>query len=395
VLSGGTVDVVSGASDFGSFSNAGAVAVSDNATLTVSAASVSNAGAITLFGVDSGAAILLDKSLTLTGAGSVLLGGSGENAISAGTNGITLTNVNNTIAGAGTIGDGNALTLINSGTVNASGGLLEIDATSTTNLGLMEATSSGTLTFDGAVTNSGTIVASTVGAEIVVASEAVVSGGYVKVANGLVDVQSGATAKVAFVSNGSGGLDLDGTGAIAVTVSGFGVSGGTAHTDSVEFIDFTAIGSGATFSYTPANAANTSGTLIVSGGGITASVTLIGTYTSGNFVSHSLNGTTEITDPVVVGGGSVTSAAAFPANGLDLPQIAFDAHTTLGFKEDENLTGGTLTVANGTQTAAIALLGNYMAASFVTATDGHGGTLVTQDSQASQQLTVTHPHNTG
>jgi hypothetical protein len=35
-----------------------------------------------------------------------------------------------------------------------------------------------------------------------------------------------------------------------------------------------------------------------------------------------------------------------------------------------------LSVKDGTHIAKIALLGNYMATSFVTATDGHGGTLI-------------------
>jgi hypothetical protein len=38
-----------------------------------------------------------------------------------------------------------------------------------------------------------------------------------------------------------------------------------------------------------------------------------------------------------------------------------------------------LTVSDGRHAAAIALIGNYMAGSFVIAADGHGGTLVTQE----------------
>jgi hypothetical protein len=54
--------------------------------------------------------------------------------------------------------------------------------------------------------------------------------------------------------------------------------------------------------------------------------------------------------------------------------------------------GGTLTVSDGRHTAAFALLGNYMAASFVAVADGHGGTLVTE-TRPEQQLLLTHaPH---
>jgi hypothetical protein len=46
-------------------------------------------------------------------------------------------------------------------------------------------------------------------------------------------------------------------------------------------------------------------------------------------------------------------------------------------------------VGDGRHAAAIALLGNYMAGSFVAVTDGHGGTLITEG-QNGQPL-LTHP----
>jgi hypothetical protein len=90
-------------------------------------------------------------------------------------------------------------------------------------------------------------------------------------------------------------------------------------------------------------------------------------------------GTVAITDPPVVDGGSVQSSPveAFPSHGFDLPNIAFDAQTTLACSQYNTDTGGLLTATDGRHAAAIALLGNYMAASFVTTADGHGGTLVT------------------
>ena len=81
----------------------------------------------------------------------------------------------------------------------------------------------------------------------------------------------------------------------------------------------------------------------------------------------------------------------FPRNGIDLPDIAFGAQTTLAYAENAAGAGGTLTVSDGRHAAAIALLGNYMAGSFVTAADGHGGTLVTEASQTGQPL-LTRPH---
>jgi hypothetical protein len=49
-----------------------------------------------------------------------------------------------------------------------------------------------------------------------------------------------------------------------------------------------------------------------------------------------------------------------------------------------NTSGGMLNVTDGTHTANIALLGNYMASAFVTSSDGHGGTYIVDPSVASQ-----------
>jgi Tryptophan-rich Synechocystis species C-terminal domain len=49
-----------------------------------------------------------------------------------------------------------------------------------------------------------------------------------------------------------------------------------------------------------------------------------------------------------------------------------------------NTSGGMLNVTDGTHTANIALLGNYMASTFVTSSDGHGGTYIVDPSVASQ-----------
>jgi hypothetical protein len=56
---------------------------------------------------------------------------------------------------------------------------------------------------------------------------------------------------------------------------------------------------------------------------------------------------------------------------------------------------GTLTVTDGSHTANIALLGNYLASTFVTSSDGHGGTNVVDQSAAEisqASLLVQPPH---
>jgi hypothetical protein len=49
----------------------------------------------------------------------------------------------------------------------------------------------------------------------------------------------------------------------------------------------------------------------------------------------------------------------------------------------------------GTHIATIALLGNYMATSFVTAADGHGGTLIAEAAQTANQLMPLATPHTG
>jgi hypothetical protein len=98
--------------------------VADGGTVVLSAATISNFGAINLLGQSggTGATALIDGSVILGGAGKVTLSGA-NNFISAGGAGATLNNLNDVIVGAGQIGAGdNNLTLINSGIIDASDG---------------------------------------------------------------------------------------------------------------------------------------------------------------------------------------------------------------------------------------------------------------------------------
>jgi hypothetical protein len=247
--------------------------------------------------------------------------------------------------------------------------------------------------------SGGTLLASGTGGFIEIIDGAVVSGGLVEIGNGIVNVLSGGTADVFFAPTGSGELRIaDAAGSSTVytgAVSGFG---GTSHSNQKQFIDLFNVhfASGAiTFSYT-SSGSNDSGTLSVSSGGQeVAEINFVGSYTSANFsIGSGPGGSLKITDPQLVNGGVVLNGAAqaFPRNGLDLPNIAFGAQTTLAYAENAAGTGGILTVSDGRHAASIALLGNYMAGNFVTAADGHGGTLVKETSQAEQQPLLTHPH---
>jgi hypothetical protein len=81
-------------------------------------------------------------------------------------------------------------------------------------------------------------------------------------------------------------------------------------------------------------------------------------------------------------------------NVIDLPGIAFDAQTTVGYSANSNQAGGTLTVTDGTHTANIALLGNYMASTFTMAGDRGGGTMVVAEaSQGGNQEVLVNPQH--
>ena len=58
-----------------------------------------------------------------------------------------------------------------------------------------------------------------------------------------------------------------------------------------------------------------------------------------------------------------------------------------------NTSGGTLSVTDGTHTANIALLGSYMACSFVAASDGHGGTNIVEHAPADQTAILAQPQH--
>jgi fibronectin-binding autotransporter adhesin len=114
--------------------------------------------------------VITGGNVTLTGGGNVGMTGSTGNMIQAGTSGLMLTNVNNTISGAGEIGNGSGLLFVNqaSGVVSASGGTLTINpfdssttTGSTTNAGLLEATAGGVLQLEDTITNTGGTILAT------------------------------------------------------------------------------------------------------------------------------------------------------------------------------------------------------------------------------------------
>ena len=168
-------------------------------------------------------------------------------------------------------------------------------------------------------------------------------------------------------------------------MSGFGNGGNTSQS-----IDLTNIAFNGNVSRSYSGN-TTSGVLTVtSGATVVAKINMVGNYTTSSFkLGADSSGHVQITDPpnsasntassstVTSGGSNGTSfidkastfsdtlAGFWPHDHTGLPGIGFGAHTTLGYSEDSGDAGGTLPDTDGTHGAKLALLGNYMAASFV------------------------------
>src|SRR5213078_1136353 len=102
---------------------------------------------------------IIGNGMTLTGHGQVEMSDSDANAISGTSPSVVLTNIDNTISGAGKLGAG-SLTLVNEGTIDADAThALEIDTgdNSITNSGTLEASNGGSLVIKSALDNIGTL----------------------------------------------------------------------------------------------------------------------------------------------------------------------------------------------------------------------------------------------
>ena len=86
-------------------------------------------------------------------------------------------------------------------------------------------------------------------------------------------------------------------------------------------------------------------------------------------------------DDVLIGGGGIDVLDGGPGN-----------NTVLQSATVAPMAGSNNTAADGAHAAGIALLGQYMASSFVTAGDGHGGMPIADPALSQQQPLLTQPH---
>src|ERR1022692_167377 len=157
---GGNVATLDGSTGAGAVTLNGTY-TSDTGSNTYLLGTINNKGNFLLNGGSGANAIaLLDSpNVTLQGGGTMTMvvnGGGGSAYLEQTAGGLTLTNTDNTIQGAGVIGNG-GLTLVNQATINAnsSGQTLLLNASGgITNTGVMEASDSGVLQIDGITVNN-------------------------------------------------------------------------------------------------------------------------------------------------------------------------------------------------------------------------------------------------
>ena len=385
--------------------NDGTMVVSDGAMLPLGGI-IDNTGTIALNSTgDETDVQIIGDGVTLQGGGYLTLSDSHENIIFGTNSATTLTNVDNTISGAGQIGigDGN-LTLVNEahGTINAniSGGTLTLDTGHTiTNDGLLEATNGGTLQIDDAVSGSGS---------------AIIAGGTL-----IFDAQS--NVNVTF-DNGPGTpaygeLVLGHASDFSGQISGFtGTEPDTAHSDAIDLKDIS-FGSNITFAYDDNAGTDTGGTLTIFDSGNTVdNITFAnGEYTTASFTfSSDESGGTLITDPPTGASTQTTTEPATIDNGASQGgnsvvtpvETSPNGTTVAATSANQSMTGngnndtfvfapgfGHDTITNFQPTTDVlqidhSVFANVQALLAATQDDGHGNAVITAD--AHDSLTLQH-----
>jgi hypothetical protein len=202
----------------------------DGSQLTVFGSTVSNAGTIALNATGDPTKLIISGSVSLQGGGDTLLSDNSSNAIVSNGTSTELINVDNTISGAGTIGDAN-LELINAagGVIDATGTNALIIATGSQpleNSGTLEATGTGGLMIDGIIGNSNSasvIEAIGTGSHVDLNNNAVVTFGMLTTASGgLIDTNGNVTLN----SVGLAGNLVVNDGSV-LTLAGMGSNTGT------------------------------------------------------------------------------------------------------------------------------------------------------------------------
>ncbi len=251
--------------------NAGTITVGDGAMLPLSGI-INNSGTIALDSTGNKTQLeLIQYGITLQGGGRVVLSDSGENFISGTISGVTLTNVDNTISGAGQLGAGQ-MTLINNGTIVATGTyalVIDTGLNVVINSGTLEATGNGGLIVNSDIANSGLIWA--YGGNITINGAVTGPGSATITGTATLEFGDASSADIIFAADAAGTLILKNPADFTGTISGF---------SSDDQIDLTNLSwaDASLNSITYSLSTNTT-TLVITDGTHTDTINLVGNYT--------------------------------------------------------------------------------------------------------------------
>jgi hypothetical protein len=253
-VSGSAIQSVSGTNTLGGSVNLAAgstLAVLNNAELELQAAGTyTNAGTISLNSTGNYTDLVISGgTVTLSGGGTINMGSATPyNRIYGASGTETFQNANNTIVGSGQIGAGQLALFNNQGTVNANQPAFELNINpsgSTTNSGMMEATSGATLMFSGrSVSNAGGTILAANGSTVELDAVTVSGGTLSSSGTGLLEAVAGSVFSGVSLSSGSvlqiSNFDSD-------TFSGTFANAGTVTVNSgVNYTDFLVASGGLT-----------------------------------------------------------------------------------------------------------------------------------------------------
>jgi hypothetical protein len=263
--------------------NPGTMQIGDGSYLPLSG-TINNTGTIQLNSTGEETDLqLIEHGIALTGTGHVVLSDRAENVISGTSADVTMTNVDNTISGAGQIGNGK-LTLINEGTIDATGAkplTVDTGVNVVTNSGTLEATGSGGLIVRSDVVNTGVLWAN--GGNVALEGNVSGNGSALISGSATLEFAAASTANTAFASGSTGALVLD---------HGFDFSGivsGMTASNHLDLLDFS-FAKGTTLNYA-ANADGNGGVLSVTDGAHSANISLSGHFNPAGFQAGVDHGT--------------------------------------------------------------------------------------------------------
>jgi hypothetical protein len=377
-LPAGNSSILDGSTPSGQVTLVGTFTIA-NGSNTNLLGTINNTGTILLSASTNNTFVEIQGPVTLTGKGTVTMtgGGTGQAIINAACScSAALTNVNNTIQGAGQIGN-NGLPVTNQGTILANAATpLNLNPGSLTNQGLLEAISGGTLQLtNGIVNNSaGTIEVSGATSAVQFASSVTIQGGTLTTANnGVLGVPAGTS------------MTLDGATLGKLTNSGtFTIANGSTATLLGTINNTGAIQLNATSNNT---FININGPVSVTGGGTVTFVStasgqaIINAACSCGAVLTNVNNTFQGSGQIGNNGLPVTNQGTILANTALPLTVNPGSLTNAGLLEATG--GGTLQLTNGAINNAagtIEVNGATSAVQFANNVTIQGGTLTTLNS---------------